>query len=47
MKLFRTLAVAATSTVLVAGPAVAAFAQPQYEPPAVSITGPVEPQRAL
>jgi hypothetical protein len=40
MKLIRTLAVASTSVVLLVGQAVAAFAHPQHEPPAVSITGP-------
>jgi hypothetical protein len=40
MNLIRTLAVASTSVVLLMGQAVAAFAHPQHEPPAVSITGP-------
>jgi hypothetical protein len=40
MRLFRSLAVASTSAVLLMGQAVAAFAHPQQEPPAVSITGP-------
>jgi len=38
MKLFRTLAVAATSTVLVAGPAVAAFACEEHQ--VAALTGP-------
>jgi hypothetical protein len=38
MKLFRTLAVAATSTVLIAGPAVAAFACDEHQ--AAALTAP-------
>jgi hypothetical protein len=40
MKLLRTLAVASTSAVLLMGQAVAAFAHPQHEPTAVSMTSP-------
>ena len=40
MKLLRTLAVASTSAVLLMGQAVAAFAHPQQEPTAVSMTSP-------
>ena len=40
MKLLRTLAVASTSAVLLMGQAVAAFACPQHEPTAVSMTSP-------
>ena len=40
MKLLRTLAVASISAVLLMGQAVAAFAHPQHEPTAVSITSP-------
>jgi hypothetical protein len=40
MRLLRTLAIASTTAVLLMGQAIAAFAQPQYEPPAVSNTGP-------
>ena len=40
MKLLRTLAVASISAVLLMGQAVAAFAHPQHEPTAVSMTSP-------
>jgi hypothetical protein len=40
MKLLRTLAVASTSAVLLMGQAVAAFAHPQHEPTAISMTSP-------
>jgi hypothetical protein len=40
MRLLRTLAIASTTAVLLMGQAIAAFAHPQYEPPAVSMTGP-------
>jgi hypothetical protein len=40
MRLLRTLAIASTTAVLLMGQAIAAFAHPQHEPPAVSITGP-------
>jgi hypothetical protein len=40
MRLLRTLAIASTSAVLLMGHAIAAFAHPQHEPPAVSMTSP-------
>jgi hypothetical protein len=40
MKPLRTLAIASTSAVLLMGQAVAAFAHPQHEPTAVSMTSP-------
>jgi hypothetical protein len=40
MRLLRTLAVASTSAVLLMGQAVAAFAHPQHDAPALSMTSP-------
>ena len=40
MKLLRTLAIASTTAVLLMGQAIAAFAHPQHEPTAVSMTSP-------
>jgi hypothetical protein len=40
MRLLRTLAIASTTAVLLMGQAIAAFAHPQHEPTAVSMTSP-------
>jgi hypothetical protein len=40
MRLLRTLAIASTTAVLLMGQAIAAFAHPQHEPPALSMTSP-------